>query len=565
MVQFTVDSITASDGTIVGTSHEGLLLFVGPNNAGKSRALRDIRGLAQRDDYVGLVITSETFTKHGEFWDVERVVPRLAEGRQVYDVPGWGAVGMNDINRSWLAVTHLGPLTDLFFLLADGTSRLTAGSSQQSFEVGIEPPSQPLHRIYLAVDLERELERMSHEAFGLHLMVDRLGGNKISLRLGSKPTADYVSGRPTQEFIEQLRAMVRLEDQGDGVRAYIGLLLLILAGGAEVLLIDEPEAFLHPPQARLLGRVLADQARGKQAFIATHSTDFLQGVLQSERPTTIVRVTRSGDTNHTAVLDENALKAFWSDSLLRHSNVLDGLFHDAVIVCESDSDCRYYSAVLHQLGKVEGAATRDLELLFTYSSTKSRMAVVARALKAVNVPVVVVADLDILRREPNDLKKLVGDMGGDYDEMSADHIAVASALDPVAPLLKLSLRDAFNDAIDAIDSSTIDDKAAEKLRKIIKGESGWDRVKQGGIAMVPAGTARGAADRLVNRLREIGILIVTVGELERFVPQVGGHGPRWVASVLEKELHKNSSEEAKTFVESIRDAAMSALQRTLKA
>jgi len=40
-------------------------------------------------------------------------------------------------------------------------------------------------------------------------------------------------------------------DQGDGVRSFVGLLLDTMVS-MPIVLIDEPEVFLHPPHARLL-------------------------------------------------------------------------------------------------------------------------------------------------------------------------------------------------------------------------------------------------------------------------------------------------------------------------
>jgi AAA15 family ATPase/GTPase len=62
---------------------------------------------------------------------------------------------------------------------------------------------------------------------------------------------------PTQECVEDLQRMPPLQAQGDRMRSFIGLMLVVSAGQYQVLLIDEPEAFLHPPQARLLGRRIA--------------------------------------------------------------------------------------------------------------------------------------------------------------------------------------------------------------------------------------------------------------------------------------------------------------------
>ena len=60
-----------------------------------------------------------------------------------------------------------------------------------------------------------------------------------------------------------------------------GILLASECASFLVLLIDEPEAFLHPPQARRLAAALARTAKslGRQVILATHSTDIIQGAL----------------------------------------------------------------------------------------------------------------------------------------------------------------------------------------------------------------------------------------------------------------------------------------------
>ena len=64
--------------------------------------------------------------------------------------------------------------------------------------------------------------------------------------------------------------MPRLDQQGDGMKSFMGLLLNIVASAYPVVLVDEPEAFLHPPQARLIGRMLGDEKDpGAQVLVAT--------------------------------------------------------------------------------------------------------------------------------------------------------------------------------------------------------------------------------------------------------------------------------------------------------
>jgi predicted ATPase len=65
------------------------------------------------------------------------------------------------------------------------------------------------------------------------------------------------------------------------MRSFATVLLYVLAAdNHSIQFLDEPEAFLHPPQARLLGEYIARERRSKsQLFIATHSTDILDGLM----------------------------------------------------------------------------------------------------------------------------------------------------------------------------------------------------------------------------------------------------------------------------------------------
>jgi len=225
------------------------------------------------------------------------------------------------------------------------------------------------------------------------------------------------------------------------------------------------------------------------------------------------------------------------DPLLKYSNILDGLFHDAVVLCEGDADCRYYSAVLDYLPNEGGEATssfREAELLFTHCGGKARMASVVSALKAVSVPVVVVADFDLLR-EASDVGRLVGSMGGDFSLHEADLKIVASALTAdTKPLRKTTLQDALLRALDGLPNEFISASEAESVRRIIRSDTGWDKAKRAGLSAVPQGDAYAACERLLKGLQDINLLVVPVGELERFEPRIAGHGPAWVSALIHR-------------------------------
>ena len=151
----------------------------------------------------------------------------------------------------------------------------------------------------------------------------------------------------------------------------------------------------------------------------------------------VIRLNRSGDINITRVLDNEQIKALWGDPLLRHSNILDGLFHEQVIVCESDSDCRFYSAMTHVHFKSLGESARAPDIMFVHGGGKDRVPVVLKALHQVAVPVKVVLDFDALR-EKHLLQSLLGVLGQNWDAYRSIWVTVEKAISGKKPELSVS-------------------------------------------------------------------------------------------------------------------------------
>lgn len=327
------------------------------------------------------------------------------------------------------------------------------------------------------------------------------------------------------------------------MKSFIGLMLHLLTGPYRIILVDEPEAFLHPPQARLMGRFLVEEnPADAQVFVATHDSDVLTGVLDvPEASITVVRLDWDGEVNHASQLDSEKVKDLWQDPLLRYSNILDGLFHEAVVLCEGDADCRYYQSVLDDV-QAEEAETEEAEvsrpdLLFTHCGGKDRMPMVIDALGAVRVPVLVIADFDVLREETL-LRRIVEGLGGNWETLESDWSIVKKAIDNISkPPSTNYVREEMPNALSDITTRKLQKKDEETLRKLIRVESGWDETKRYGTAAVPAGDATSRVERLIAHLREIGLFVVEEGQLEGFVRSVGNRGPRWLSEVHRRGLH----------------------------
>ena len=60
-----------------------------------------------------------------------------------------------------------------------------------------------------------------------------------------------------------------------------GILLYLMLDYYSIFLIDEPESFLHPPQANIMGRIIGETlSDNQQAFISTHSEEIIKGLLE---------------------------------------------------------------------------------------------------------------------------------------------------------------------------------------------------------------------------------------------------------------------------------------------
>ncbi len=425
-----------------------------------------------------------------------------------------------------------------FILLADTETRLLASKPSPALNLYEKDPTTPLQRLYERRDIEHRLDQISREAFGRGLVLDTwAGGSEWALRVGEIETP--VSPRPEQAFLDALKELPLLHQQGDGVRSMVGLLLTLLTGHQAISLIDEPEAFLHPPQARFLARILSEDALSTERVVVlgTHSSEIVHGVLEGEAPTTVIRIVRDGSVNRASVLDNEAVRRLWSDPLLRYSALLEGLFTDAVIVCESEADCKFFASIRDTLERGDVISRRP-DVLFTSCGGKHRLRVGVEALRAASVPVAVIGDFDVLD-DWSVLEGLISAAGGDPDPIQPDWRILDAALQtdsrtPSVAGLKEAVMTAMNGLTD------VSTRSLRPVRDALKVETGWDRVKNTGVSGVPKGEPHKAATRLLEQLAALRIFLIPMGEMEDFVPSIANHGSMWVSGVLESGLHETA-------------------------
>jgi len=547
--QIIFEELTFSDGTTITLDPKDVVVFVGPNNAGKSVALRELEnhiGPRKR----GKVIKAVKIQKHGAIDDL------IGFLEQHSDINAESIAGfrfnlrMADVGVQWQQMDST--IRRVFCTRIATENRITDSDPQKSIEVSKQPPTHPIHLLYSDDRLAERLSGYFRRGFGEDLIILYGGGSVAPLLTGQRPALDAGEDRVSSTYIKRLRAAtVPLKEQGDGMRSFASVILHMLAPSTQsVLLLDEPEAFLHPPQARLLGEFIAKENLAyAQLFVATHSPDVLQGLLNAApEHLRVMRIQRDGAINRVKELDKERARAISSDPLMKFSSVMSGIFHQRVIVCEADADCMFYSAIL-DLSNVCGE--RHPDVLFTQAGGKGRMALIVEALRALDVTVDVVADIDILKDEVV-LKRVVEALGGDWTRIQKHAVAVRTAVEQKKPWLTSGeIAKGIRRIVEnAPESGEFPKNLESDIKAVFKKASPWDAIKDAGRMAIPAGEATTHCEQLQSLCQAFGLWIVPVGELEGFCKLVGGHGPGWVQDVVEKHDLANDEQlgEARDFM-----------------
>ena len=553
-----ISEITFSDDSTLQFDKNDIIVFVGPNNSGKSASLKESAMLLKTKKQKGKVLKDIIIEKEGDEIELFSLLDKSSTksynnpSQILYQGLGFN-IWENTVKSNFSNYTNgVGELLNLFVNLLTTEQRLTAANPAQNIKLTTEAIQHPIHYLQKDDGLEQRFSNYFRQAFGMDLIVHRNAGSEVPLYIGEKPVPKEGEDRVSSTYLMELEKLDLLHTQGDGMRGFVGVLLNAFISNHSILLIDEPEAFLHPPQARLLGKMLAkDLPSERQLFLATHSEDFLKGLLDANIPNLkIIRIERELNINHVNVLNSQDIKEIWDDSLLRHSNVLNGLFHTKVVICESDSDCRFFSAILSALFDESGEIAPDI--LFIHCGGKHRIPTAVKALKKLNVQIKVVADFDVLN-DLNPIKFIFEDLGGDWNDVESDWKIVKTEIEQKRPqLISTDLKEEIESIFSETSERVFPKNKIIEIQKLLRKASAWSEAKEVGKAFIPSGNATQSFERIQIKLKEKGFYILEVGELESFVKSVGNHGPKWISEVLSKDLLKDAElETARQFVKQL--------------
>lgn len=539
-----ISSITFSGGEEIPLGFGSVLILIGPNNGGKSRALRDIETFFASPDAARPVVPSVTPVREGTAelflqWLEDRYPARVdAQGRRHFRTKG-GDLTADRVQRVWDRGETLRE-AQAFLMHRLGTEdRLTITNRVPPIDPYNDQPQAYVHVLQANDDFRQTASQEVRNAFGVDLIINWGAGSQVGFHVGDEPGRDRDRDRVSQEYLNDLNRLPRLDWEGDGIRSFVGGLLAALCGAHPILMIDEPEAFLHPPQARRLSAALARTAKelGRQLIIATHSADVVRGALEASQQVSVCRITRDTtperDVNHASLLESKQLEELWSKPLLRSSAAFDGLFHEGVVVCEADADCRFYEAILRRM-EVQGRTDRAADLYFVHGGGKGQLATLARAYRSLGTGTAVIADLDLLRNK-DEIAAVVDALGANVAETSGLFNGAHSALSSSPPVT--SFEDFLSGARAILDASertgTLSPAKRKDLQGLLEDAADWSQAKKYGIAKLRGGALRDA-ETLLDKWADIGLFLVPVGELECWWPKGPASKGEWFVPAIRK-------------------------------
>lgn len=557
-----INYLNLKQGEPVQLAHK-ISVFVGPNNSGKSQTLKDIRLLMDRPQANSTPVILKDDTTCFDIPDVRTIkndIPFYASRTNVdhYTFEGIRS-NLTEKNAFDIHIPQLESYDgrpddqkrNMFFswfgksyiALMDAETRLRLSSETSSFNPSEDRPQNLLQSLFKSTEIENILRTAFKEAFKQDIKLDVSQLQKICLRVGNN--VSQIPADPRTAYTVA-KSIPKIDNQGDGYRSFAGIVIGLLICKNRIILLDEPEAFLHPAQAFFLGKWIGENsaALGSQLLICTHSSNFLSGILTGTKDLDIFRLHRVENQTFYNHLTSEVAKQLIGNPILSSQRVIEGIFHSGVVICEADADRAVYqsvAAICHNSNR---------EVLFIHAHNKQTLALVASVLKQTGTPVAVIADIDILRPE-KDIDEVYGVLTD--NNMPAELKAKQAQLDvfienrpeeEVFQELKKNVTEFMQQLEDG--KHTLEG-ARSALSRIQKETSKWSVIKRDGVSVLPV-SEKSNADQLIGELAKVGLFVVPVGELEGWI-DLGTHKKnKWIVPALDVINNRNTPPALSYFV-----------------
>ncbi len=237
--------------------------------------------------------------------------------------------------------------------------------------------------------ISETVKRLFHKDIAL----DNTTSRQSVVPVVSEDFSGYRNSHNSSVKLTYMQNATQLRNEGDGFRSYVTILLTVMGASKPILLVDEPEAFLHPTYAmelgKQLGTMLAESSTLQNAFISTHSSYFLQGILDSAASDlSLIRLKRNGGKSTFNILDKDKIETLKNRSDYS-PQYIDALFSKKAILVEAPRDAIIYSAICDKISEIDNP-------IFVSTNGKDAFKGVKEFYAASGLPCRCICDFDII-------------------------------------------------------------------------------------------------------------------------------------------------------------------------
>lgn len=516
-----------------------LNVFVGPNNTGKSETLRDLGRLAGNFEPTAMERAKGEEPKTRVIQDLAFVgkltMERFLRGMTVYDTgaaEGTIAQGIGPDLRSpyrrqlpldlknvlfrpvitarsaW--ATSFGELLPLrvAYLPAEGRSRLVEPAA------AAHPLRAPEHLLAALQDADAAIHTQFETALatifdGMKVRLDTTERVQLSLRvLGTsvEPLGNAMQNALTFGKLKPLHL------EGEGLKHCAAIVLTMLLCQGRAILLDNPEADLHPDVSRRLGAWIAESAAplGCQVFVVTRDPAFLTGLFTGSSDVSIWRLTRREAVTRFEPVPIEVGRALATFPLFSTQQALACLLRDGVVVTPECSDRIVFQTVaerllrVHNLGYIQSQGGRNLTF-------------VTKAMRRANLPTCVVAELDLFQNEStfSELVKALSNAPPPTPWLATRERLVSHVegwFDGKELAASAQEVETFLDQIKKGQGPT----APPPASSVASNQPKWDRLRRERLSILPL-ELRIWVEELLEDLKRIGLFVSPKGRIESWI------------------------------------------------
>ena len=506
---------------------EGILALIGPNNSGKSFALKQWYFQAKSPNQIFQMDSSIKYSVTARSTSVIEARLILDKVKSTCQNEIWSLnsnksktkLSRSDIDeKSWLAMISLqlgiklGDINIYDFYVSCCWKSI---NTQNRFEINERQahdlcnPQNTLSKIY-SESSQTDLNRINDflHVFGYQIIPDTISNSGYVIPRFANSNENIEFRTQDNENIEKITNLKTIEDISDGVRAATGVALEYLSSSTTMCLIDEPESHLHISLQAQLGSYLArfitntekksdNFENEKSISFATHSPYFFEQFILSGKKMNIVQFDRNQDHFGARMISFDKLKSTLLKNKFRQKQFCLAFFSKKVVIVEGHDDKLFYEEIYRRLAEISIDGLCN-DICFLVGGGKPQATDLYQEILKFGINAHIILDFDALLYDKNDISELS----------------------------KKSNKNLFSqEELDNINSAAT----------LLKNSHDKELLKTNGVNSINDPSLKEDTTKLLKSLEKKNIHLVPTGEIESFMPEVQTpKGNKWVNEAMQK-------------------------------